>query len=189
MASYPLKIEIHSVAFSRKVQLLIALWQSCRTHLRENPCKLGCFSLRYPEKNAIQILSENSILSFNKNPDRIPRFHFMKKSPNNPTLQFNHCAYRSVWDRSQGLAICHQGAQKGAPPLTAFSLSGCGEGTTPPLDDSEWEEVSPGESGCFSAPDDQQLTACYGGGVVHFDCRCGTITRKRVQRSCVCILA
>ncbi|CAN0008630.1 unnamed protein product, partial [Ectocarpus fasciculatus] len=62
---------------------------------------------------------------------------------------------------------------KGAPPLTAFSLSGCGEGTTPPLDDSEWDEVSPVESGCLSAPDDQQLTACYGGGVVHFDCRQG----------------
>lgn len=81
--------------------------------------------------------------------------------------------------RSKGIAICHQGTQKSAPPLTAFSLSGCGDGTTPPLDESEWEEVlsssssssSYGPSGAFSAPDDQQLTACYGGGIVHFDCR------------------
>ncbi|CAM9221408.1 unnamed protein product [Scytosiphon promiscuus] len=90
-----------------------------------------------------------------------------------------------IWDveRSKGLAICHQATHKGAPALTAFSVSGCGDGATPPLDESEWEEVLPspssssspsfGASGSFSAPDDQQLTACYGGGVVHFDCREG----------------
>ena len=73
--------------------------------------------------------------------------------------------------RSEGLAICHQGKQRGTPPLTAFSLSGCGDGTTAPLDESEWKGQPSGASGSFSAPDDQQLTASYGGGVVHFDCR------------------
>ncbi len=78
--------------------------------------------------------------------------------------------YRTI--RSEGLAICRQGNQRDAPPLTAFSLSGCGDGTTAPLDESEWKRLPPGTSGSFSAPDDQQLAASYGGGVVHFDCRC-----------------
>lgn len=122
---------------------------------------------KIPFLNSLKKLSNSSLQFHIKTSLKIPHLH----SPFSGYAHM-HCIYCSVWDRSQGLAICHQGAHKGAPPLTAFSLSGCGEGTTPPLDDSEWDEVSPGESGCFSAPDDQQLTASYGGGVVHFDCRC-----------------
>ena len=78
-----------------------------------------------------------------------------------------------TYRRSKGLAICHLGATADTPPLTAFSLSGCGDGTTTPLDDSEWEDLAAAASdtSAFSAPDDQQLTATYNGGVVHYDCR------------------
>lgn len=75
--------------------------------------------------------------------------------------------------RSQGLAICHQANSGNAAPLTAFALTGCGDGTIPPLDDSEWDDLAVGASGSssYSAADDQQLAAVYDGGVVHYDCR------------------
>lgn len=76
--------------------------------------------------------------------------------------------------RSKGLAICRQGKDEDAPPLTAFSISGCGDGTTPPFDESEWHELRRGAVdglSAFSAADDQQLAATYDGGVMHFDCR------------------
>lgn len=75
--------------------------------------------------------------------------------------------------RSKGLAICHQGTGADAPALSAFSLSGCGDGTIPPLGESEWDELALRASGssAFSAADDQQLAATYDGGVVHYDCR------------------
>lgn len=73
--------------------------------------------------------------------------------------------------------MCHLGTTADAPPLTSFTLSGCGDGTTPPLDESEWEDLAAtaSDTSAFSAPDDQQLTATYNGGVVHYDCRSAQI--------------
>lgn len=78
----------------------------------------------------------------------------------------------NTYCRSKGLAICHHSNSADATPLTAFSLTGCGDGIMPPLDGSEWGKLASGVGGSlFSAADDQQLAAAFDKGIAHFDCR------------------